>query len=90
MSESKKAGEENFDMVMKNIEILVEKLEKGDLALEESLQAFEQGMKLIKNAESILEKAEKRVEILLSGGDDPNEGPARTRPFETNKQIVDT
>ncbi len=59
---------------------IVEKLEAGDLPLEESLALFEQGVRLSRDAQARLDAAEKRVEQLL--GFDEN-GPPLVSPVET-------
>lgn len=60
---------------------IVEQLERGDLPLEESLNLFEQGVRLSKDAQAKLDLAEKRVEMLL-GFDDEGE-PITTVPEST-------
>ena len=57
-----------FEDVMGELEGIVRKLEAGDLSLEDSLDAFERGMKLSKDAEARLEQAEQRIERLVAGG----------------------
>lgn len=73
---------ENFDTTINRIEGLVKKLEGGELSLEKSLDAFEEGMKLVKRAETILEEAEKRVEILVSGRDGEDDEVPSTKTFD--------
>jgi exodeoxyribonuclease VII small subunit len=58
------AGAENFESTLKQLEALVERMEHGDLSLEDSLQAFEQGIKLSREAQTALEGAEQRVRML--------------------------
>lgn len=60
-----KEKEENFEESMKQLEEIVSVLEKGDLNLEDSVSKFEEGMKLAKNCNTILEKAEKKIMVLL-------------------------
>jgi len=55
----------NFEKSLEQLESLVERLESGDLSLEESLQTFEKGIKLTRSCQTALEEAEQRVEILL-------------------------
>lgn len=55
----------NFEESMKKLEQIAEELEKGDLNLEESLTKFEEGMELSKKCNEIIEKAEKKITILL-------------------------
>jgi exodeoxyribonuclease VII small subunit len=50
---------------MRALEELVERLERGDLSLEESLAAFERGVMLTRACQSALKDAEQKVEILL-------------------------
>lgn len=60
-----KEKEENFEESMKQLEEIVSVLEKGDLNLEDSVTKFEEGMKLAKNCNEILEKSEKKIMVLL-------------------------
>ncbi len=54
-----------FEESIKELEGIVEKLEKGDASLDASLDLFEQGIKLSKSCQKMLESAEKRVSVLL-------------------------
>lgn len=58
-------AEETFEGALKKLESIVEKLEKEDLGLDESLKAFEEGVKLSRFCSNKLDEAEKKVEILL-------------------------
>ena len=58
-------GKENFEESMKKLETIVTELENGDLNLDESVQKFEDGMKLAKKCNEILEETEKKITILL-------------------------
>lgn len=58
-----------FEEAMKQLEAVVTKLEKGDLSLDESVDTFEEGMKLSEQCSKLLESAEKRITILLKDGD---------------------
>jgi exodeoxyribonuclease VII small subunit len=55
----------DFETAMRDLEDLVERLEQGDLPLEESLAAFERGVMLTRACQSALKEAEQKVEILL-------------------------
>ncbi len=55
----------SFEKALEDLEKIVEKLEKGGLSLSESLALFEKGVKLARFLREELEKAEKKVEILL-------------------------
>ncbi|MBI2339504.1 MAG: exodeoxyribonuclease VII small subunit [Deltaproteobacteria bacterium] len=54
-----------FEQAMGQLEKMVEKLEAGDLSLEESLKVFEEGMELTKFCEQKIEEAEGKVEMLM-------------------------
>lgn len=54
-----------FEQAMENLEKIVRELENGNLSLDESVKKFEQGMKLSKHCNEILNKAEKDITILL-------------------------
>ena len=55
----------NFEDNMENLEKIVTELEKGDLNLDESIAKFEDGIKISKEFNKILEEAEKKITILL-------------------------
>ena len=55
----------DFETAMRDLEELVERLEQGDLPLEESLAAFERGVMLTRACQTALKEAEQKVEILL-------------------------
>lgn len=57
--------EVKFEEAMQELEIIAKELEKGDLTLEESVSKFEEGMKLSKQCNTIIEEAEKKISILL-------------------------
>ena len=54
-----------FEEAMQNLEKIANELEKGDLSLEESVAKFEEGMKLSKQCNDMISKAEKKITILL-------------------------
>ncbi len=55
----------DFEASLKTLESLVERMERGELSLEQSLECFEQGIKLTRECQKALTQAEQRVEILL-------------------------
>ncbi|MEZ2345809.1 exodeoxyribonuclease VII small subunit [Terriglobus sp. RCC_193] len=57
-----------FEEQLKSLESVVERLEKGDLSLEESLALFEQGVALSESCKKELDAAEGRVQVLLQRG----------------------
>lgn len=56
-----------FDDILSRLRTIVERLESGNLPLEDSLRFFEEGMELCRQGAAVLDKAEKRVEVLLAG-----------------------
>ena len=62
--------ENNFEKSMENLENIVTELEKGELNLDESVKKFEEGMKIAKQCNNILENAEKKITILLEKNGD--------------------
>jgi len=61
----------DFETAMRDLEELVERLEQGDLPLEESLAAFERGVMLTRACQAALKDAEQKVEILLKKAGEP-------------------
>ncbi|GMT49195.1 MAG: hypothetical protein IEMM0008_0734 [bacterium] len=57
----------DFEKAMNQLEEIVEQLESGDTALEDSLKLYEKGMKLSKTCQDKLSQAERKVYILKSG-----------------------
>lgn len=57
--------EQTFEGSLNELERIVQQLEDGDLSLEESLQLFEQGVKLSRECQQRLAQAERRIEVLL-------------------------
>ena len=62
-----------FEESLEKLSRLVEKMENGDLSLEESLNIFEVGIKLSKDCQNALSEAEKKVQALLLEEDQANE-----------------
>ena len=67
----------DFEKSLDELEKLVRDLEQGELSLEQSLAAFERGVKLTRECQSALKSAEQRVEQLVQSSD----GTLETRPF---------
>ena len=61
----------DFETAMRDLEALVERLEQGDLPLEDSLAAFERGVMLTRTCQTALQEAEHKVEILLKKAGEP-------------------
>ncbi|WP_062267864.1 exodeoxyribonuclease VII small subunit [Endozoicomonas arenosclerae] len=69
-----------FEQSLSELDALVQKMESGDMSLEDSLKAFEQGVKLTRECQKALTEAEQRVQQLLE-----NQGQLETRPFESTE-----
>ena len=67
----------DFEQALAELESLVERLEKGDLPLEEALRAFERGVVLTRHCQASLTAAQQKVEVLLKRG-----GQSEVSPFE--------
>lgn len=67
----------NFEEAFSSLENIVQKMESGELSLDESLAAFEEAIKLVKFCNSELEQAEQKVRILTEGSD----GVVSDKPF---------
>ena len=59
----------SFEENMKKLEEIATELEKGDLDLDTSVSKFEEGMKISKECREMLEKAEKKITMLIKGED---------------------
>lgn len=66
-----------FEDALKGLEDIVERLEKGDLSLDETLSGYEEGIKLYKQCVGLLEDAEKKIQILVKN----ENGAFRTKDF---------
>jgi exodeoxyribonuclease VII small subunit len=70
-------AEMKFEEALERLEAIVHTLERGDLPLDDSLKAFEEGVKLSKSCLKLLDQAEKRVDVLLGEH-------GRKKPFATD------
>jgi exodeoxyribonuclease VII small subunit len=68
-------AKDRFEDALHGLEELVHKMESGELSLEESLKAFEEGIRLSRLCAKKLDEAERRVEVLLRDGEDLVERP---------------
>jgi exodeoxyribonuclease VII small subunit len=73
-----------FEDALERLEEIVHSLEEGDIGLNESLARYEEGIKLLRQSYELLQRAERRIE-LLSGVD--AEGNAITQPFDDTATI---
>ena len=67
----------SFEEKMVDLEKIVTELEKGDLNLDDSVSKFEEGIKISKECNKILEEAEKKITILLN-----QDGKVKEKNFE--------
>lgn len=74
---AEKPPQPNFEKTLAELEALVERMEDGELSLEESLQTYEQGVKLSRLCKQALERAEQRIRVLSE-----REGGTELEPFE--------
>ena len=68
-------AEMSFEQILGRLQDVVERLESGELPLEESLSVFEEGIKLSRLGASRLDDAEARVEELLGEGEQTRDLP---------------
>ena len=73
-------NEADFEQALAELEQLVERLERGDLPLDEALKTFERGVQLSRQCQSALKSAQQKVEILLR-----REGQPTVEPFENGE-----
>jgi exodeoxyribonuclease VII small subunit len=81
-SVARKAAEFDFEKALGELEDLVEKMEQGDLGLEESLKHFERGIALTKACRKALADAEQRVQVLTGDRDAEDAEPFAPPPAE--------
>jgi exodeoxyribonuclease VII small subunit len=70
----------DFEQALAELEAVVERLEHGELPLEQALTQFERGMALARSCQDALKQAEQKVEILLA-----RSMQAEPVPFETDE-----
>lgn len=75
--EKKEKTDKKFEEALGELEGVVERLESGELSLEESLAAFEQGVGLVKYCNQKLNEVEKRIELLIKD----KEGRLQVQPL---------
>ena len=65
----------DFEQALAELEALVERLERGDLPLDDALKTFERGVELTRHCQDSLKAAQQRVEILLKRNGRPEPEP---------------
>lgn len=78
-----KEKEKKFEEHLEALKKSVSSLEGGELGLEESLSTYEEGVAALKKCHEILDRAEKKVQILLKG----ESGEVEPQPFEVKKAV---
>jgi exodeoxyribonuclease VII small subunit len=68
-------AKEKFEVMLLKLEDIVRRMETGEMTLEESLVAFEEGIKLSHNCAKTLDEAQRKVEILLNEGEKTSIAP---------------
>ncbi|KRW57825.1 exodeoxyribonuclease VII small subunit [Pseudomonas sp. TTU2014-080ASC] len=71
----------DFEQSLTDLQALVERLETGELSLEDSLTAFEQGVRLTRECQTALAQAEQKVQILME-----RNGELEEAPFDADQQ----
>jgi len=71
----------DFEQSLADLQALVERLENGELSLEDSLTAFEQGIRLTRDCQGALTQAEQKVQILLE-----RDGELTAEPFDAEQE----
>ncbi|MCI9309089.1 MAG: exodeoxyribonuclease VII small subunit [Oscillospiraceae bacterium] len=61
---------QSFEEAMVRLEAVVAQLEKGECGLDQSLKLFEEGAKLARQCEQLLDQAEQKVELLLANDEE--------------------
>ena len=64
----------NLEKSLGKLEKIVDELESGELPLEKAMQKFEEGIKLTRSCQSALKQAEQKVELLMQGAGDGEDG----------------
>jgi len=80
----KKKKSSNFEKDLQELEDLVEKMEGGDLSLEDSLVHFERGIALTRACQKALSEAEQKIQILLA-----EDGSQKLQPFSSDEATDD-
>jgi exodeoxyribonuclease VII small subunit len=78
----------DFERSLAELETIVEKLEQGDLSLDESLKHFERGVQLTRLCQGALKQAEQKVEILMRKSGAPDQFEAA--PFDADDNERDS
>lgn len=76
----------SFESSLEQLQAAVKKLESGELSLEQSLQQFEEGVRLTRMCQEYLSTAEQRVDILMkANATGALDGRVELQPFSTHR-----
>ena len=75
-----------FEDQLEHLETIVTQIDSGELSLEESIDAFERGVRLVRSLNRKLDEVERRVELLMRGAD----GALKTAPYEGEADAEET
>lgn len=81
----------DFEASLNELEKLVERLERGDLPLDEALKTFERGVELTRHCQTSLKAAQQKVEILLKRSGQPEAvpfAPPEEAPTDSSEPTV--
>jgi len=78
---ARKKASLDFEQSLAELQALVERLENGELSLEDSLAAFEQGIALTRDCQGALAQAEQKVQVLLE-----RDGELTAQPFNVEPE----
>ncbi|MGD9841359.1 MAG: exodeoxyribonuclease VII small subunit [Steroidobacteraceae bacterium] len=81
MSKKPRTDSPDFEKSLAELEQIVERMELGELSLDESLKQFERGITLTRSCQTSLQQAEQKVEILLKNSSNASD----TAPFTTDE-----
>ena len=90
ISQDKVEDELSFETIIKNMSQIVEKLESGKLSLEESLQLYEEGIRLSRFGNKKLEIAEKKIQMLQSSSENDQDNSYTLTDFSGSAQLPHT
>lgn len=71
-----------FEKALEKLDKIVDELEEGDLSLDDLLKKYEEGIKLAGMCQQKLDKAKKKIDILIK-----KDGSFKTEPFDKNGSV---
>jgi len=77
---------DGFEKILERLEETLEKLERGNLPLEQSIELYTKGVEMLKSARGVLDKAQSRLEVLMSSDED---GEPKARELDRDEFLED-